>query len=98
MTDLFSKFFLSKITATNAVTILLCVVVMLVTWPLLSHLAVERSIPEEYVFPLFGLFMLAFSYLSIRCIVFISKKAHRLFGKLQERSQDELRRKSFEEK
>jgi hypothetical protein len=41
--------------------------------------------------------MLAFSYLSIRCIAFISKKASRLFGKFQEHSQDELRRQSFEE-
>lgn len=97
MTEFFSRFFLSKITATNAATILLYVVVMLVTWPWLSHLAAERSIPEDYVFPFFSVAMLVFSYQSIRCIVFISKKAHRLFGKFQERSKDELRRQSFEE-
>ncbi|WP_288370363.1 hypothetical protein [uncultured Marinobacter sp.] len=97
MTELFSKFFLSKITATNAATVCLCVVVMLIVWPWVALLASERLIPEKYIFPLFGLATLAFSYLSIRCIIFLSNSAQKLFGKFQNQSEEELRRQHFEE-
>lgn len=69
MTEWLSKFFLSKVTAKNAATILLCIVGLFISWPWLHHLALDRNIPPDYVFPLFVLGTLALSYLMVSATV-----------------------------
>lgn len=65
MPEWLSKFFLSKVTAKNAATILLCIVGLFIFWPQFFQLALGRDIPANYVFPLFVMGMLSLSYLVV---------------------------------
>lgn len=97
MTEWLSKLFLSKVTATNAATVLLCIVLMLVVWPWLSSVSANRAIPENYSFPLVGLAMLALSYLCVRIAVFFAKKVNQKFDRRQVQSKAQAHHHEFEE-
>ncbi|MBR9923376.1 MAG: hypothetical protein GYB28_00060 [Gammaproteobacteria bacterium] len=97
MAEWLSKFFLSKVTATNAATVLLCIVLVLVVWPWLSSLSADRAIPENYSFPLAGLAMLTLSYLCVRVTVFFAKKVNQIFDRRQVQSKVQAHHHAFEE-
>lgn len=97
MTEWLSKFFLSKATATNAATVLLCIVLVLVMWPWLSSVSADRAIPENYSFPLVGLAMLTLSYLCVRVAVFFAKKVNQTFDRRQVQSKAQADYHEFEE-
>ncbi|WP_156932826.1 hypothetical protein [Desulfonatronum lacustre] len=97
MTEWLSNFFLSKVTATNAATVLLCVVVTLVVWPWLSQVTLERSIPEDYIFPIVVMATLTFSYLSVCLVIFWTQKVWKFIDKLKDKSRSQVQHEEFKE-
>ena len=97
MTEWLSRFFLSKVTATNAATVFLCIVTLLTVWPWLSSVAADREVPEDYIFPLVVLATLTLSYLCVRSIVFVAQKCFQLADQLQENSKVKADYHRFEE-
>lgn len=97
MTEWLSKLFFSKVTATNAATVFFGIAAVLLVWPWLSEVAVKRAIPENYIFPLVVLAMLAISHLCVRFIVFVAQRCIQLADKLQERAKVQANHNNFEE-
>lgn len=96
MTEWLSKLFLSKVTTTNAATVLLCIVLVLVAWPWLSSVAADRGVPENYTFPLFGLAMLTLSYLCVHITIFFTQKVSQIFDRCQEQAKVQAYHHDFE--
>jgi len=97
MIEWLPKFFLSKVTVTNAATVFLCIVLVLIVWPWLSSVSEDRAIPEDLSFPLVGLLMLALSYLFVRAVVFYGKKIKQKLDRHQAQSKAQVDYHVFEE-
>ncbi|AZT83655.1 hypothetical protein EHN06_08945 [Marinobacter sp. NP-4(2019)] len=98
MTEWLSNFFLSKVRAKNAATLLLCIVGVFALWPWLNRLAIDRDIPSDYIFPLAVLGILALSYL----LISVSVKGFRILkvfrGKYSRKIEDKKQQEEFREK